>query len=106
MKGEPKLRDEQIKEEYTDLVRSNIINYIQTTLDFTAMYIILKSNYDVVTKAFIKSHFESEYKKLVTKLKKFELVANCDTSGLSQLLKDMKDDRIKTTIDTLKGVIV
>lgn len=100
------MRDEQIKEEYTELIRSNIINYIQTTLDFTAMYIILKSNYDVVTKVFIKSHFESEYRKIATKLKKFEQVANCDTSGLSQLLKDMKDDRIKTTINTLKEVIV
>lgn len=95
-----------IRKKLDEVIRSNVINYIDDTYDFTAMYLIMKSHFGNVTKATIKGAFESESKKLYTKVDKLDGVVSCDLDDIKQLIKDMKKDKVDELIKNLKEVII
>ena len=95
-----------IRKKLDEVIRSNVINYINATYDFTAMYLIMKSHFGNVTKAAIKGAFESESKKLYTKVDKLDGVVPCDLDDIKQLIKDMKKDKVDELIKNLKEVII
>lgn len=95
-----------IRKKLDEAIRSNVINYIDDTYDFTAMYLIMKSHFGNVTKAAIKGAFESESKKLYTKVDKLDGVVPCDLYDIKQLIKDKKKDIVDELIKNLKEVII
>lgn len=95
-----------IRKELDDIIRSNVINYINDTYNFTAIYLIMKSHFGDLTKAAINGAFESESKKLYTKIDKLDGVVPTDLDDVKQLIKDMKKDKVDELIKNLKEVII
>lgn len=100
------MNNEEIRQELEDIIRSNVIQYINVTYDFTAMYLIMKSHFGNLTKAGVKGAFESESKKLYTKVDKLDGVVPTDLGDIKQLIKDMKKDKVDELIKNLKEVIL
>lgn len=98
--------NEEIWQELNDIIRSNVINYINVTYDYTAIYLIMKSHFGDLTKAAIKGAFESESKKLYTKVDKLDDVVPCDLGDIKELIKNMKKDKVDELIKNLKEVII
>lgn len=89
--------------EMCDIIRSQLIDYINRTFKIVSIYMILKCNDESMTKQGIKSSFESEYKKLVTKINHIKQVTNCNLDGMIEYAKAMKSDAVDLVLNTLKG---
>lgn len=100
--------DKEMMEKYNalcDIVRSQLINYINSTFKIISIYMILKCNEDSMTKQGIKNSFESEYKKIVTKINHIKNVTTCRLDDIIKYAKDAKADAVDLTLDALKEVI-
>lgn len=91
--------------EMCDIIRSQLIEYINRTFKIVSIYIILKCNDDSMTKQGIKNSFESEYKKIVTKINHINNVTSCRLDDIIKYAKDAKTDAVDLTLNTLKEVI-
>ncbi len=89
--------------EMCDIIRSQLIDYINRTFKIVSIYMILKANNDSTTKQAVKGSFESEYKKIITKINHIQNVTNCNLDGMIEYAKAMKSDAVDLVLNTLKG---
>lgn len=89
--------------EMCDIIRSHLINYINSTFNIISIYMVLKCNEDSMTKQGIKNSFESEYKKVITKINHIKNVTNCSLDDIIKYAKDAKADTVDLTLNALKG---
>jgi hypothetical protein len=89
--------------EMCDIIKSQLIDYINRTFKIVSIYMILKVNNDSTTKQAVKGSFESEYKKIITKINHIQNVTSCNLDDIIKYTKDAKADAVDLTLNTLKG---
>lgn len=89
--------------ELCDIIRSQLIDYINRTFKIISIYMILKANDDSITKQSVKSSFESAYKKTITMINHIKNVTNCNLDDIIKYAKDAKANAVDLTLKTLKG---
>lgn len=91
--------------ELCDIIRSQLIDYINITFRIVSIYMFVKCNEDGATKQYIKDSFNSEYKKIITKINHIKNATNCELDDIIEYAKDAKTDAVDLTLNALKEVI-